>query len=70
MELADGGIQIGGAKIGPHAPGEDEFGISALPEQKVAEALFAAGADEQVNGRAQLLFQAFAADQPGLGGVA
>jgi hypothetical protein len=36
------------AKIRPQDRGDIEFGVGQLPEQKVAQAHFAAGADEQI----------------------
>src|SRR5579883_1592548 len=50
-ELAHGGGEIGGAEIGPHGPGENQFRVRTLPQQKIAETALAAGADQQVDGR-------------------
>ncbi len=36
MEGSDGLGEIAGRKIGPHHPGEGEFGIGAFPEEKIA----------------------------------
>src|SRR5215469_16589124 len=41
-------LQIVTAEIGPQRLGEDELGIGALPQQEVADALLAAGADQQI----------------------
>src|SRR3954471_19737829 len=44
----DGAVEIVGIEIGPLPLEEDELGIGALPEQEVADALFTAGADQQI----------------------
>jgi hypothetical protein len=49
LELFDGGIQVGLIEIGPHAIGEQQFGVGRLLEQKVGQALLAAGAYQQVD---------------------
>ena len=36
------------AEVGPHQLAEVQLGVRHLPQQKVAQALFARGADEQV----------------------
>src|SRR5579871_1110880 len=41
-------FEIALAEIGPQGRGEDQLGIGALPQQKIADALFAAGPDQQV----------------------
>jgi hypothetical protein len=41
--------QVGGFEFGPHARGEEKFGVGAFPKHEVAEATVAAGADEQVH---------------------
>ena len=56
-EFAHGGGQIARVELGPHAACEDEFGVSAFPQKKVAQALLAAGADQQINRRPQRLAQ-------------
>ena len=45
----DGGLEVADSEIGPALGEEDEFGEGAFPEQEVGEALFAAGADQQVD---------------------
>ena len=52
-EVADGGGQVDASKSGHMVRGEDQFGVGAFPEQKVAQAALAAGADQQVDGRAR-----------------
>jgi hypothetical protein len=37
------------SEVGPHALGEVQLGLSALPQQKIGEALLAAGADDEVD---------------------
>lgn len=41
--------KISGFEFGPHARGEEKFGVGAFPQHEVAEAAVAAGADEQVH---------------------
>ena len=48
-EFPHGRFQVGNGEVWPALRQEDKFGESALPEQKIGEALFAAGADEQVD---------------------
>src|SRR5262249_48167672 len=48
MKIADCLLKIGTAEIRPQGIDEDEFGISRLPEQEIADALLAAGPDEEV----------------------
>src|SRR6516162_5654076 len=45
---SDRGIKRLGVKIGPQQVGEIEFGIGKLPEQKVRDALLAAGSDKEI----------------------
>src|ERR1700739_2014388 len=49
VEFFNGGFEIGGGKVRPAFLQEDEFGEGALPKEKVGEALFAAGANEQID---------------------
>src|SRR5689334_2011719 len=44
----EGGEELGFAKIRPESLSDDEFGVGNLPEEKVADAHFTAGADEQI----------------------
>ncbi len=44
----NGLIQRFAVEIGPQTSGEVELGVGQLPEQEVADALLAAGADEQI----------------------
>src|SRR5471032_1790113 len=46
--LPDRKFQIVPGEVGPEPVEEDQFGIGALPEQKIADPLFAAGADQQI----------------------
>ncbi len=48
-EVSESSIEIGFGEIRPHALSEKEFSVGALPEEKVGQALFAAGADQQVD---------------------
>src|SRR5262245_29870808 len=41
-------VETGGVKIGPQGVGEVELGIGQLPQHEVADALLAAGPDEQI----------------------
>src|SRR2546422_4204174 len=45
------GIELGSAELGPQAIGEVQLRIGHLPEQEVADAHLAAGADEKVRVR-------------------
>jgi hypothetical protein len=49
--LLDGLGESGGIEVRPKALDEVQFSIGAFPQQEVAQALFAAGADEEVNVR-------------------
>ena len=59
-EFAHRGGQIALAEIGPQTRREDQLGIGALPEQEIAEAAFAAGANQQVDRRTESALQGFA----------
>src|SRR5437762_2140910 len=50
-EFLDGGLEVGYGEIGPTLGEEDKFGEGALPEEKVGQALLAAGADEEIDFR-------------------
>src|SRR5512139_2028854 len=41
-------IQCSRVEFGPQRVGEIQFGVGELPQQEIADALLAAGADEQV----------------------
>src|SRR6185437_4162317 len=41
-------LEIGLAEVGPQRLREDELGIGGLPQQEIADALLAAGADDEV----------------------
>src|SRR5882672_10407850 len=47
-KLDDRLLQMLLAEIRPQGVDEHQFGVGALPEQEIADALFAAGADEQI----------------------
>src|SRR5271157_6189772 len=59
VEFADGGPEVGAVEIGPHAAGEDQLGVGAFPQQEVAETLLAAGADEEIDRRAERSVEGF-----------
>ena len=46
--LLQRGIELGLAKVRPEGRGDDQFRIGDLPEQKIAHAHLAAGANQQV----------------------
>lgn len=48
-ELFQSGIEIGLVEVGPHAVGKEEFSIGGFPQQKIREALFTAGANQQID---------------------
>ena len=41
-------LEVGGLEIRPQARGEVQLGVGQVPQQEIADALLAAGADEQV----------------------
>src|SRR6478735_7497815 len=47
-ELSDCLLQVVLAEIGPQRVDEHQLGIGTLPEQEIADALLAAGADQEV----------------------
>src|SRR5471032_1376058 len=47
-EFGDGFLEMGLVEGGPQGVDEHQHGVGALPEQEVADALLAAGADQQV----------------------
>src|SRR5713101_379182 len=49
VELSDSRGQIRGLKVRPHARHEIELGVSAFPEQKIAQPILSAGPDQQVH---------------------
>ncbi len=49
LEIFNGFGQIGGFEFRPHARGEKEFGVSALPEHEIAQAAVASGADQEID---------------------
>src|SRR5690348_9547319 len=48
VKVAQGLFEIAFGEIGPQRRREHQLGVGGLPEQEVADALLAAGADEQV----------------------
>src|SRR5471030_3005624 len=60
-ELGDSFLEMGLVEVGPQRVDEHQLGVGALPEQEVADALLAAGADQQVGignaGGQQLLLE-------------
>ena len=48
-ELRERCGQVGRLEVGPHAVGEMELGVRALPEEEVGQAPLAAGADQQID---------------------
>ena len=47
-EFLDGLVQLAGRKIGPQGIAEIELGVGQLPKQEVADAVFAAGPNQQI----------------------
>src|SRR5689334_1014969 len=47
-ELGDGALEVLLAEVGPQRVDEHQLGVGTLPEQEIADALLAAGADQQV----------------------
>ena len=48
MKFLDRLFQIRAIEVRPQPVGEDELGIGALPEQEIAQAKLAAGADQKI----------------------
>ena len=48
-EIDHGGGEIVAVEVGPHAIGEMELGIGALPEQEIGQPFLAAGADQEID---------------------
>src|SRR6478609_311306 len=48
MILRDGTLQVVPREVGPEPLEKDKLGIGALPEQDIADALLAAGADQEI----------------------
>src|SRR6478672_9285353 len=65
-ELGDGPFEMLLAEVGPQGVDEHQLGIGALPEQEIADALLAAGADQEVGighaGGQQLAFEQILVD--------
>ncbi len=49
MKLMDRRLEINPLKVGPQAFGENELGVGDFPEQKIAQALLSASADQKVD---------------------
>src|SRR5262249_41066872 len=49
LELCERAQELLLGELRPHAPREVELGVRAFPEEEIAEALFAAGADEEID---------------------
>ncbi len=49
MEVAYRAFEIGDRKVRPQALGEMELGVSALPQQEIAQSLLTAGTDQQIH---------------------
>src|SRR5262249_43928606 len=47
-ELSDGLLEVLLAEVGPQRVDEHQFGVGALPQQEIADALLAAGADQEI----------------------
>jgi hypothetical protein len=66
LKIEQGLQKLGAREIRPEGFGHINFGVGNLPEQKIADAHFAAGADEQVrigqSGRVQVLGNHFLID--------
>ena len=48
LEIEQGGFQGIGIEVRPEHIGDVNFGIRQLPEQEIADAMFPAGADQQI----------------------
>src|SRR5690606_10367020 len=47
----EGPVELGGVELGPQKAREIHFAIRDVPQQKVADALLAAGADQEIDAR-------------------
>ena len=72
LEVEEGFEEAGALEIGPESFRDKNFGVGDLPEEKIADAHFAAGADEKIGigqvGGVEMLGEVFLGD--GSGGVA
>src|SRR6478609_9248624 len=48
LKFSQGLGQVGFVEVRPHAVGEEQLGVGALPKQEVREPPFTTGADQQV----------------------
>src|ERR1700746_4025085 len=48
LKIEQGLVKLGAAEIGPKSFGDINFGIGYLPQEEIADAHFAAGANQQV----------------------
>ena len=48
-EFIDGLCKVARCEVGPGHGREVEFGVGAFPQEEIAEALFAAGANEEID---------------------
>ena len=48
LEVGNGFEEMDAAEVGPEALGDEDFGVSDLPEQVIREAHLARSADEQI----------------------
>ena len=48
LEVEEGFEKTGTIEIGPEGFGNEDFGVGNLPEEEIADAHFAAGADEEI----------------------
>ena len=54
-EISKEAGEVGWVEVGPEDWGEEKFGVGGFPEEEIGESLFAAGADEEVDGRADFV---------------
>ena len=48
LEIEQGGFQCIGIEVRPEHIGDVNLGVGQLPEQEIADPVFAAGADQQI----------------------
>ena len=64
MEVAYRAFEIGGRKVRPQALGEMDLGVSAFPQQKIAQSLLTAGTDQEIHIRNRCAVEVTFAKEP------
>ena len=48
LEVEEGFEETGAVEVGPEGFGDEDFGVGDLPEEEIADAHFAAGANQEI----------------------